>query len=57
MKFTEGYWLASEKAHPIYAAQAYEVEKIPGGMRVLATSRKIESRGQTLNVPGSKLSA
>ena len=51
MKFTEGYWLASEKAHPIYAAQAYEVEKIPGGMRVLATSRKIESRGQTLNLP------
>lgn len=51
MKFTEGYWLASEKAHPIYAAQAYEVEKIPGGMRVLATSRKMESRGQTLNLP------
>ena len=51
MKFTEGYWLASEKAHPIYATQAYEVEKIPGGMRVLATSRKIESRGQTLNLP------
>lgn len=51
MKFTEGYWLASEKAHPIYATQAYEVEKIPGGMRVLATSKKIESRGQTLNLP------
>ena len=51
MKFTEGYWLASEKAHPIYATQAYEVERIPGGMRILATSKKIEGRGQTLNLP------
>ena len=51
MKFTEGYWLPSEKANASYAMQAYEVEKIPGGMRILATTKKIESRGATLNLP------
>ncbi|MBS6196491.1 MAG: alpha-xylosidase [Clostridiales bacterium] len=51
MKFTEGYWLSSEKAHPCYAMEAYEVEKIPGGMRILAPTRKIENRGMTLNLP------
>ena len=33
MKFTEGYWLPSEKANASHAMQAYEVEQIPGGMR------------------------
>ena len=51
MKFTEGYWLPSEKANASYAMQAYEVEKIPGGMRVLATTKKIVDRGATLNLP------
>ena len=32
MKFTEGYWLPSEKANASHAMQAYEVEQIPGGM-------------------------
>lgn len=31
MKFTEGYWLRSEKANILYASQAYEVQEIPGG--------------------------
>ena len=30
MKFTEGYWLPSEKANASHAMQAYEVEQIPG---------------------------
>lgn len=51
MKFTEGYWLSSEKAHASYAAEAYEVKKIPGGMRILAPTRPIENRGMTLNLP------
>lgn len=51
MKFTEGYWLPSEKANASYAAQAYEVEQIPGGMRILAATRKIEHRSMTLNLP------
>lgn len=51
MKFTEGYWLPSEKANASYATQAYEVKPIPGGMRILAATRKVEHRGMTLNLP------
>lgn len=50
MKFTEGYWHRSEKANPIYAAQAYKVEKIKNGIRVIAPEKKIESRADALNV-------
>lgn len=50
MKFTEGYWLPSEKANASHAMQAYEVEQIPGGMRILATTRPIEHRGMTLSL-------
>ena len=35
----------------IFTMQAYEVEQIPGGMRILATTRPIEHRGMTLNLP------
>ncbi len=51
MKFTEGYWLTSERANSVSAAEAYKIEKIPGGMRVLATTKEIKSRGNTLNLP------
>ncbi len=51
MKFTEGYWLQSEHANGLFAAEAYTVDKIPGGMRVVAPVKKIESRGDTLNTP------
>lgn len=43
MKFTEGYWLRSERANGLFAAEGYAVEKIPGGMRILAPIKKIES--------------
>ncbi|MDD3417124.1 MAG: alpha-xylosidase [Lachnospiraceae bacterium] len=51
MKFTEGFWLRSESANAIYAMEAYEVKEIAGGMRVLATTAPITSRGATLNLP------
>lgn len=51
MKFTEGYWLPSQKANASYAMEAYEVAQIPGGMRILCTTRTIENRGMTLNLP------
>ena len=51
MKYTEGFWLTSERAKISYASDAYEIEKIPGGMRVLAPTRKINGRGDTLNLP------
>ncbi len=51
MKFTEGYWLRSERSNIIYASHAYDVRPIPGGMRVLAPVGYISSRGATLNMP------
>lgn len=51
MKFTEGYWLHSERSNALYAAQAYEVEEIENGMRVVAPVGAVNSRGNTLNMP------
>lgn len=51
MKFTEGYWLCSERAHAMYAAQAYSVEEIENGMRVTAPVGRVQFRGDTLNMP------
>ncbi len=51
MKFTEGYWLRSERANLLYASQAYDVRPIDGGMRVLAPVMPVTSRGATLNMP------
>jgi len=50
MKFTEGYWLRSERANPIYASHAYKIEKIENGMRIIAPEQKIESRAQALDI-------
>ena len=51
MKFTEGYWLRSERANGLFAAEAYTVDRIPGGMRIVAPVGKIGQRGDTLNMP------
>lgn len=51
MKFTEGYWLRSERANGLFAAEAYKVEQIPDGMRILAPVHSIRHRGDTLNTP------
>lgn len=51
MKFTEGYWLRSERANGLFAAQAYYVDKIPGGMRIVAATSPVAGRGDTLNMP------
>ena len=50
MKFTEGYWLRSERVKPSYAAQAFEVIEIPNGMRILAPERPITSRADALDL-------
>ena len=51
MKFTEGYWLRSERANGLFAAEAYTVDRIPGGMRIVAPVSRIDGRGDTLNMP------
>ena len=51
MKFTEGFWLRSERSNGLFASHAYYVDKIPGGMRIVAPVARMESRGDTLNMP------
>lgn len=51
MKFTEGFWLRSERSNGLFAAEAYTVDRIPGGMRIVAPVAKIGQRGDTLNMP------
>ncbi len=55
MKFTEGYWLRSERANALYATEAYDVQKIPGGMRILAPVRPIRGRGDTCDMPAIRI--
>ncbi len=50
MKFTEGYWERNESANATYAVQAFVVEEIPNGMKVVAPAKVIESRGGALDV-------
>lgn len=50
MKFTEGYWLRSERANAVYASQAFIVDKIPHGIRVIAPVRPVHSRDGTVDV-------
>lgn len=51
MKFTEGYWVRSERANGLYAGCAYDIQEIPGGLRVLAPCGNVKSRAETLNMP------
>ena len=51
MRFTEGFWVASETAHPHYAMQVYDAWEIEGGMRVLVACGVIRNRADTLNMP------
>ncbi len=55
MKFTEGYWLKSERATAYYASDAYYVDEIPDGMRILCPAKKIRERGDILNIPSITL--
>ncbi len=50
MKFTEGYWLRSERANGQFATEAFYVDPIPGGMRIVAPTRKMMVRGAAMNV-------
>jgi alpha-D-xyloside xylohydrolase len=51
MKFTDGYWQMREGVTPHFPVQAYEVVREPGAMTVLAPTRKIVSRSDTLGLP------
>ncbi|SHL75654.1 alpha-D-xyloside xylohydrolase [Anaerocolumna jejuensis DSM 15929] len=50
MKFTEGYWLRSERIEASYASQGFLVVKIENGMRIVAAERPIYSRADAMNI-------
>ena len=51
MKFTDGYWQIREGMTPFYAAQAYEVGIESDAVTVYAPTKKLQGRGDTINLP------
>ena len=51
MKFTEGYWLRSERVKEHYAAQVWEMKEVDGGMSLLVPLQATPHKGNTVNVP------
>lgn len=55
MKFTDGFWQLRPGVHPVYAAEAYDIDArtSPEGDRLVVTAptKVIASRGDTLNRP------
>ena len=51
MKFTDGYWKMRKDVTAHFARQAYEIKPENGKVVVLAPTRKIEHRGDTLSMP------
>lgn len=50
MKFTEGYWLRSERVTASYASQGFYASETERGMRIVAPERKILSRADAQNI-------
>ncbi len=50
MKFTEGYWLRSERVKASYASQAVYVEKTEHGMRMVAAEHVMKGRADAVNI-------
>src|SRR5215216_87949 len=51
MKFTDGYWQIREGMTIHSPAQVHEVEVTTGAMTVYAATKKLVTRGDTLNLP------
>lgn len=51
MKFTAGYWTIRPGVTPLFAVQVHDVETDPEGLTVYALTKRVDSRGDTLNQP------
>lgn len=51
MKFTAGYWTIRPGVTPLFAVQAHDVETDPEGVTVYAVTKRVVTRGDTLNHP------
>jgi alpha-D-xyloside xylohydrolase len=51
MKFTDGYWQIRKGMTPHYAAQVHDLETDSASVTVYAPTKKLQGRGDTLNLP------
>jgi alpha-D-xyloside xylohydrolase len=51
MKFTDGYWQVRKGMMPYFPAQVYGIEVEPGALTVSAPTKRIVTRGDTLDLP------
>ncbi len=51
MKFSDGNWMMQKGVRAYYAAEAYDIESTPEGLRIYAPTRPIRHRGDTLEGP------
>ncbi len=51
MKFTDGYWHIRQGNTPYYAVQVHEVETGPDALVVYGATKRLNHRGDTLNLP------
>ena len=51
MKFTDGYWQMRPGMTPYYAAQVHDLEIDDASLTVYAPTKKLQGRGDTLNLP------
>ncbi|MDR0297504.1 MAG: alpha-xylosidase [Streptococcaceae bacterium] len=57
MKFTDGYWMKQERYRIENPKEIYEVRRIAEGLEAFASYKRIETRGDTLNVGNTKIEA
>lgn len=50
MKFRDGMWLTAEGVRVEYAEEVYNIKKTDQGLSLLCPTKKIKSRGDTLNL-------
>lgn len=51
MKFTDGNWLMREGVQAFHPVEVHDANEIEGGVRILAPTRRIQHRGDTLGGP------
>ena len=50
MKFTEGFWVRSERANASYASQGFYAKKTAYGMQIVAPERPVLNRADAMNI-------
>src|SRR6476620_8368423 len=51
MKFTDGYWQMRPGITPYFPIQVHEVEIAQDALTVFAATKRLNTRGDTLNLP------